>query len=71
MAQQLTNPTGSHEVAGSVPGLARGVEGPALPGAGVEAGGCGPNWTPGRGISMCHGSGPRKGTTKKKQSAQR
>ena len=31
MAKWLTNPTGNHEVAGSVPALAQWVNGPALP----------------------------------------
>ena len=31
MGQWLTNPTRSHEVAGSIPGLAPWVEDPALP----------------------------------------
>ena len=31
VAQWLTNPTGNHEVAGSVPALARRVNDPALP----------------------------------------
>ena len=33
VAQRLTNPTRSHEVEGSIPGLAQLVKNPALPGA--------------------------------------
>ena len=31
MAQWLTNPTGDHEVVGSIPGLAQWLEHPVLP----------------------------------------
>ena len=36
MTQQLTNPTGNHEVAGSTSGLAEQAKDPALPWALVE-----------------------------------
>ena len=82
MVQWLTNPTGNHEVVGSVPGLAQWVKGSSIA---VSCGICcrhssdltllwlwcsySSDWTPSLGTSICHGSGPRekgKKTKKKK-----
>ena len=76
------NPTRNHKVAGSIPGLSRGLRilqcrelwrrlqmwlGSGIAAAAAQAGGYSSDWTPSLGTSICLGHGPPKDKEKNKR----